>query len=139
MKKLFLLIAMVPFLCGFDYQRFPDLSYVSPVITVYDLERNIFWEIYDTDKDDIGDVALGYEPIDASPVMVVTPIGTELVWEVDIEGVSASYYWMDLDGNGLPFSGGNYNYAEILHDPMGDGLNGNEENHSIISTEKVSI
>ena len=34
---------------------------------------------------------------------------------------------MDLDGDGLPFSGDSYNYAEILYDSKGDGLNGNEE------------
>ena len=138
MKKLLLLIAIVPFLCAFDYQRFPDLSYVSPVITIYDLEKNIFWEIYDTNKDALGDVALGYEPIEANPVYVVTPVGLELIWEVDIEGISASYYWMDLDGDGLPFKGAYYNYAEILYDPKGDGLNGNEESQSL-QTEKVSI
>lgn len=141
LKKLLLLLIIVPCLCAFDYQRFPDLTNKYPVITVYDLEKNIFWQIFDIDENGVGDVAIGFEPNDATPVFLLTPIGMELVWEVDIEGVSASYYWMDLDGDGLPFKGNTYNYKEILYDPKGDGLNGNEENQftEAENTEKLMI
>ena len=142
MKKIFLLFAVVPFFCAFDFHQFPDLSNESPMFTVYDLEKNIYWEIFDTDKNDVADAALGYEPNEATPIFMMNQAGMDIVWEVDVNGVSIRYYWMDLDGDGLPFSGDSYNYAEILYDSKGDGLNGNEEDSPMqteIQTKKISI
>ena len=122
-----MLFAIIPFICGFDYQQFPDLTGKAPADTVYDKKKNIFWQLFDTDKDDSADVALGYKPNHATPVYMMTGLGQEIIWQIDIDGVPVSYYWMDLNGDSLPFNGDEYNYAEILHDPKGDGLNGNEE------------
>ena len=127
MKKVLLLFAMVPFLCAFNYQMFPDLTDKDPANSAYWDEKNIYWQIFDIDGDDLADVALGYQPNYAVPLVIMTPIGMQIVWQVDIDGVSITYYWIDLDSNGLPFAADDYDWAEILHDPEGDGLNGNEE------------
>ena len=138
MKKILLLFAIVPFLCAFDYQQFPDLTNRAPADTVYDKEKNIFWQLFDIDENNSADVALGFKPNHAIPVFMMSSVGMEIIWRVDIDGVSASYYWMDLDGDSLPFSDDDYDNAEILHDPKGDGLNGNEES-PFKSANKISL
>ncbi len=141
MKKLLLLFAIVPFLCAFDYHQFPDLTDKAPADTIYDKEKNIFWQLFDIDENNSADVSLGFKPNHAIPVFMMSSAGMEIIWRVDIDGVSASYYWMDLDGDGLPFRGDYYDYDEILYDPKGDGLNGNEDNQFIQTdkTEKLLI
>ena len=73
------------------------------------------------------DVALGYNPKDATPAFMMTVLGMMVIWQVDILDVPVTYYWMDLNGDGVPFDEDHFTYDEILYDPKGDGLNGNEE------------
>ena len=127
MKKLLILLAIVPFMCAFSYESFTELTNKEPNHTAYHEQNDIYWQIFDLDEDGNPDAAMGYKPNGAVPVFMMTPVGMMLMWQVDIDGVSATYYWKDLDGNGLPFQDEGYDTAEILHDPNGDGLNGNEE------------
>jgi hypothetical protein len=113
--------------CSLAYKKFPDLKEKAPSHTAYWHEKDIFWEIYDLDGNEVPDVATGYKPTLAVPSFVMTVHGMAVIWQVDIEGVAATYYWTDLDGDGIPFGEDVKSRAEILHDPKEDGFNGNEK------------
>lgn len=114
----------------FNYKSFPDVSNMTTNSEVYCPTYNIFWTAYDIDGDEISDIATGQVPRSAIKRIIMTKMGPQLVFQIDVMGVPITYYWKDMDKNNTPHidaeESSNYNNAEILFDPKGDGLNGNE-------------
>lgn len=113
--------------CGesraFDCKVFPDLIGEHPAVTVSHEQYNLCWQVYDLDDDRKADCALGYLGLETEKSMVITPYGPTLYEWADTEGIIADYYWLDIDGNGNPFTDeGVYNLEEVIKDKNKNGL-----------------
>lgn len=135
MKKLLSILICACFLIivgkaeAFDYKKFPNIPDDAGFVKIYMKNKNTVWKVYDLDMDNKFDVAVGMIPKSAEPLMMMTPMGPIVKYIVDIEGIPVTYYWMDENGDGLPFlndGSEEYDPNEVVYDLNGDGLNGNE-------------
>ena len=122
---------------SFDYRLFPKLDDKYVVYAQYWVQENIAWKIYAFENRYRAEVAVGYIPKRATPVMNRRTGETD--WDVDINDCPAKFYWMDLNGDGYPYNGEVLDVTEILYDPEADGLNGNEEIPYFLKDGVVSL
>ena len=126
-----------PRLESFDYRLFPKLDDKHVVYGQYWVQENIAWKIYAFDNRHRAEVAVGYIPKRATPV--INRRTGETDWDVDINDCPVKFYWMDLNGDGYPYKGDVLDVTEILYDPEADGLNGNEEIPYFLQDGVVSL